>query len=759
MKLEMFFEKFDQLTDSPGAVDKMRGLVLELAIRGRLSERDASDQADISWVLLCDELEAKSRSAQFTQKRIFEIPASWRWATLSDVGNTKPRNEAPDGTKCAFIPMRLIPSEYGRAPEHEKRIWEKIKTGYTHFSDGDVVMAKITPCFENGKSALVDNLPGGIGAGTTELHVFRKTSDAIDPSFILLYLKSPGFIERGIPRMTGSAGQKRVSPDYFSNSPFPLPPPAEQKRIVAKVDELMALCDRLEEQQYERVTRHAALTRAVVDRFNEEPTGDNLNLLFHKSYSISAADFRTAIVNLALRGKLAPRDEYAESVDLLLAKLQDERHRYATKYGFRTNDPRKDKANKPYSIPNHWRWVNLSDLFYAVTDGDHLPPPKSSDGIAFLTIGNITTGQLDFSEVRYVPKHYYDALAEYRQPRNGDFLYTVVGATYGRPAPVDTTRPFCVQRHIAILKPCQSTNRAFLSLLLKSPLVYEQATASTTGTAQPTIPLGALRRFRVPLPPLSEQDRIARRVSELIALVDAMDEQLRRTEATSEELLDAFTHLVLHPDKEIANNQKHDSASARAAIGCYVIRSLTQNASFGRTMLMKVFYLSEAHSGISQGWQPMRQAAGPYDPSIEDFESLGVQSGWFTVKTKTLGNGREMVQYQRESGIDAKIAEAVSVLGGQQTEFDRLLNLFQNKTTEEAEIIATLFAAWNDLLIDGKSPSDDEIIREVRENWHYRKERFTPTLLTRWLNWLRQQSVIPRGLAPRTRQQLKLGLS
>lgn len=174
---------------------------------------------------------------------------------------------------------------------------------------------------------------------------------------------------------------------------------------------------------------------------------------------------------------------------------------------------------------------------------------------------------------------------------------------------------------------------------------------------------------------------------------------------------------------------------------------------------MKMFYLSEAHAGVSQSWQPMRQAAGPYDSAIEDFESLGVHSGWFTVKRKTLNNGHEMIEYQGNSSLAAKVAEASAVLGKKKAEFDRLLGLFQNKTTEEAEIIATLFAAWNDLLIDGKSPSDDEIIREVRENWHSSKERFTPALLTKWLNWMRQQKLVPKGQGPRTIQQLNLVLN
>src|SRR5262249_6000612 len=161
----------------------------------------------------------------------------------------------------------------------------------------------------------------------------------------------------------------------------------------------------------------------------------------------------------------------------------------------------------------------LSSLFNAITDGDHLPPPKSDDGIAFLTIGNVTTGKLDFAGSRFVPESYYKGLADFRRPSRGDILYTVVGATYGRAALVETDRPFCVQRHIAILKAPRSIEVGFLMIVLRSPLAYDQATASTTGTAQPTIPLGSLRNFLAPLPPLSEQRRITARVDQLMALV------------------------------------------------------------------------------------------------------------------------------------------------------------------------------------------------------------------------------------------------
>ena len=184
----------------------------------------------------------------------FPIPANWRWSQLTEIGVLSPRNEADDTLEASFVPMPLIAAEYGTANQHEVRPWGEIKKGYTHFAEGDVGLAKITPCFENGKSTVFRNLTGGIGSGTTELHIVRPLF--VDQDYILLFLKCLHFIETGIPKMTGTAGQKRVPTEYFAHSPFPLPPLAEQHRIVAKVDELMALCGQLE----------ASLTTAATTR-------------------------------------------------------------------------------------------------------------------------------------------------------------------------------------------------------------------------------------------------------------------------------------------------------------------------------------------------------------------------------------------------------------------------------------------------------------------------------------------------------------
>jgi len=159
--------------------------------------------------------------------------------------------------------------------------------------------------------------------------------------------------------------------------------------------------------------------------------------------------------------------------------------------------------------------------------------------VPFLTIGNVTTGRLDFTGTRFVPRTYFDSLDHRRVPAKGDILYTVVGATYGRPVSVDDHREFRVQRHIAILRPDGSCDRDYLLLFLRSPLAYEQATASITGTAQPTVALKPLRSFVVPVPPVAEQRRIVAKVEHLMKLCDDLKAQLRRTDETAGQLVEA----------------------------------------------------------------------------------------------------------------------------------------------------------------------------------------------------------------------------
>ena len=173
----------------------------------------------------------------------FEIPSSWAWIRLGSLFTINPRNNIADDTVVGFMPMPLLKDGFNDSHTYEKRLWKEVKSGFTHFANNDVVIAKITPCFQNRKSAVIHDLPSGYGAGTTELHVLRDYTKMLYMPYFLIICKTHAFIQNGVKNFSGTAGQQRVGKDFVSNYLVPLPPVNEQKRIVEKVNNVINSCD------------------------------------------------------------------------------------------------------------------------------------------------------------------------------------------------------------------------------------------------------------------------------------------------------------------------------------------------------------------------------------------------------------------------------------------------------------------------------------------------------------------------------------
>ena len=207
-----------------------------------------------------------------------------------------------------------------------------------------------------------------------------------------------------------------------------------------------------------------------------------------------------------------------------------------------------------------WRTSELSDICLSINDGDHQPPPKQATGVPFLTIGNISSGKLDFSETRFVPETYFKQIKPERKPRLGDVLYTVVGATIGIPVLVDIDQRFCFQRHIALLRPSPETTPEFLFIVMSSPGLFKEAWSRVTGTAQPTLPLGNLRTIPISIPPLTEQREIVRRVQLLLKLADTIQEGVNiarlKSQRLSQSILSkAFRGELVPTEAELARRE------------------------------------------------------------------------------------------------------------------------------------------------------------------------------------------------------------
>ena len=165
----------------------------------------------------------------------FIIPDSWCWARMSSVFEINPRNRLNDELDVSFIPMPLIEDGFSGRHTSDIKKWSAVKTGFTHFKEGDIGIAKITPCFENRKSTIFHDLVNGFGAGTTELHVLRSFGNLILPEYALAFVKTQAFIDGGKQEFTGAVGQQRVGKEYITEALLPVPPYQEQVRIVEAI--------------------------------------------------------------------------------------------------------------------------------------------------------------------------------------------------------------------------------------------------------------------------------------------------------------------------------------------------------------------------------------------------------------------------------------------------------------------------------------------------------------------------------------------
>ena len=186
----------------------------------------------------------------------------------------------------------------------------------------------------------------------------------------------------------------------------------------------------------------------------------------------------------------------------------------------------------PFEIPNGWEWCRLSAVSCSIVDGDHMPPPKSFQGIPFIVISNIAMGYLDLNTSRYVPESYFCTLSQERVPQVGDILFSVTGS-YGIAVRINTNCNFCFQRHIALIRP-MSINSEYLEFLLNSAFIKKQCDTVATGMAQKTVGIDSLRKLIIPIPPIREQSSIVAKSKLLMPLVhkySIMQEKLDRLDA------------------------------------------------------------------------------------------------------------------------------------------------------------------------------------------------------------------------------------
>ena len=567
MNDEALFKRFDLVADLQGNMPLIRRYIVDLAIRGRLG-KTSPGQPSADEMLQRISLRAAelARDGSIKKQKPLspiepnELPVAYaEHCTFERLGNISTLIKGRTGIQAAQPgPYPLVVTAADRA-------------SCDHYDfEGVAAIIPMVSSTGHGNASLnrLHYQEGRFALGTILCAVFPIDETLISARFLFEYLTA--FKEELlVSRMIGTANVSLTIAKIAEVS-VPILPPATQQRV----EELMTLCDQLETAQQEREHRRDRLAAAVLQRLSlpvetgsPEIRREHINFYLQQIPRLTGNPehikaFRQAIINQAIQGQLVPQDAKDEPVTVLLERMRCDIQRYGEENRVQPAAVEAVKNDSPpFALPSGWLWARLASVCRVITDGDHLPPPKSADGVAFLTIGNISAGALDFSNCRYVPRDYFDKIAPYRRPENGDLLYTVVGATYGRPVIVDTSREFCVQRHIAIIKPAQEMSRRYLHLLLMSPFGYAQATRCLTGTAQPTVPLRPLRNFLVPLPSLAEQHRIVDKVAEFMCVCDQIEVQLDATQTNSRRLLESLFDHGVGISSTATGSQSHQTLS------------------------------------------------------------------------------------------------------------------------------------------------------------------------------------------------------
>jgi len=556
MSRDWLFEKFELIADLPDAVAKMRELVLHVAVTGRLVPQDGHDEPAASLlestlrerVKLVAAKKIKSRPTAPVEpdKHLFKVPAGWAWTRLSSVGHELGQ-KVPD-RRFTYIDVGAIDSGKGSISDRVEKLepGEAPSRARKIVARGTVIYSTVRPYLLN--VAIVDQDFDPEAIASTAFGILHPFP-GIHRRYLFYWLRSSpftGYVQAGMKGMAYPA----INEETFYSGPIPLPPPAEQHRIVAKVDELMALCDELEARQRERDARKSVLVRAALSRFTAAPTPANLNVLFHPSYTIPPAELRKTILTMAVQGKLVPQDPDDEPAEHILARIASTKLRLQKRGEIGKEKPLEplQSDSLPFEAPDSWRWARLAEITELITKGSS---PKwqgityvtEPEGILFITsenVGNYELRKLD--ELKYVSKE-FNEIERRSILKRGDILMNLVGASIGRTAAYNLHDGANINQAVALIRVVRETDGVcprFLLHYLNSPTAIDYMLSSRVVNAQPNISLSDARRFAIPLPPLAEQRQIVAKVEDMLAIVDALEQQLDSSRVAATKLLAAL---------------------------------------------------------------------------------------------------------------------------------------------------------------------------------------------------------------------------
>lgn len=403
-------------------------------------------------------------------------------------------------------------------------------------------------------------------------------------------------------------------------------------------------------------------------------------------------------------------------------------------------------------IPVHWSLLRAGHLFREVAE-------PNTDDLPVLSVSihtGISNRQLD-DEERDRKVNLIEDRSSYKCVRPGYLAYNMMRAWQG--AIGVSTVDGAVSPAYVVAKPTRDLHSLYYQFLLRTPPFIEQMWQGSKGIADFRLRLywEQFSLIMLPVPPLEEQRRIAAEAEREFAHADEVAARIVHSIALLRERRAALITAAVAGQIDIraklpAVTARPAPAAWRVMVGAEIVHQHRGNRRFGRVKLQKELYLAEAHLGISelQG-NYRREAAGPFDRALIEETERGLEAAGFYRANQTDGAGTA-VTYTPLSNAGRHRAELESLLGPRAGALGELIDLLRDFATEDVEAIATLYAVWNDALMEGRTPNDETIVKGVLFEWHAGKsDRFTAGDLRRRLRWMKGKGLTPRGQGPKTK--------
>lgn len=535
-------------------VKKLRELILELAVRGKLVPQDPNDEpaSELLKRIQAEKNKLVSEGKLKKEKPLtligedekpFELPLGWEWVRVDEVGHDwgqkTPNQEftyievsAIDNHRGSVVSPEVVKPE--DAPSRARKVVKQ----------NTIIYSTVRPYLLN--IAVIDTEFEPEAIASTAFAIIHPYCE-MPSRYFLYYLRSPVFIKYVESVQTGIA-YPAINDGQFYSGLLALPPVTEQHRIVAKVDELMALCDQLEQQHSNAQEAHETLVSQLLATLTQGQNAAEFNANWQRIYAHFDVLFTTeasidalkqTLLQLAVMGKLVPQDHNDEPASELLKRIQAEKAKLIAE-----GKLKKDKQlmpigedEKPFELPKGWEWARLQDV-YDVRDGTHDTPKYTETGFPLVTSKNLYSGTLDFSAIKYISEQDHLKIKERSKVDKGDILFAMIGSI-GNPVVVDTDLEFSI-KNVALFKPYSAnlSNTIYLLKYLINAAINLREEAA--GAVQSFVSLGVIRNYLLPLPPLAEQHRIVAKVDALMALCDQLKTRIQQANQQQQGIADAL---------------------------------------------------------------------------------------------------------------------------------------------------------------------------------------------------------------------------